>query len=170
MAYSGRSRLAPAGPPSAQNRICHGDVYTAQMSAPDTITVQPDVVLRTKLQSMMTGLKAFPKSWQCVCTMAGMLNAADAETFSTAWQRTHVTHQMSADVHAWCLCACAVLRRVKEAAVQGRQHGSGSVRQALCAALQEEITDFYRLMAVLEAQLAAPMPLPGGCLQWVLQA
>lgn len=53
-------------------------------------------------------------------------------------------------------------RRVQAAIAEGRQQGAGSVRQALCAALSEEVTDFYRLMAVLEAQLAVPQPLPGG--------
>jgi hypothetical protein len=35
------------------------------------------------------------------------------------------------------------------------------VRQALCAALADEVTDFYRLMAVLETQLTVPQPMPG---------
>lgn len=53
-------------------------------------------------------------------------------------------------------------RRVLAAIQAGRSPHTGSVRQALCAALGEEVTDFYRLMAVLEAQLATPQPTPGG--------
>eukprot|EP00878_Enallax_costatus_P017689 GHUV01018585.1.p1 GENE.GHUV01018585.1~~GHUV01018585.1.p1 ORF type:complete len:688 (+),score=234.63 GHUV01018585.1:858-2921(+) len=52
-------------------------------------------------------------------------------------------------------------RRVLAAIQSGRSPHTGSVRQALCAALGEEVTDFYRLMAVLEAQLATPQPTPG---------
>ena len=37
----------------------------------------------------------------------------------------------------------------------------GAVRQALSAALQQELTELYRVMAVLEAQLAHPLPMPG---------
>lgn len=41
----------------------------------------------------------------------------------------------------------------------------GAVRQALGAALREELSEFYRLLALLHAQAAAPLPLPGG---WVV--
>lgn len=58
----------------------------------------------------------------------------------------------------FCLGDC---RRVFAAIQAGRGPHAGSVRQALCAALAEEVTDFYRLMAVLEAQLAVPQPMPG---------
>jgi hypothetical protein len=55
-------------------------------------------------------------------------------------------------------------------------NGQGAVRQALAAALQQELNDLYRLMAVLEAQQVYSLPLPGrpppapssamdGCLQ-----
>jgi hypothetical protein len=50
---------------------------------------------------------------------------------------------------------------VQAAIAEGRQQGAGSVRQALCAALADEVTDFYRLMAVLETQLTVPQPMPG---------
>ncbi|KAF8068410.1 GCP3 [Scenedesmus sp. PABB004] len=53
-------------------------------------------------------------------------------------------------------------RRVQAAIAEGRGRGRGSVHQALCAALGEEVTDFYRLMAVLQDQLAAPQPHAGG--------
>uniref|UniRef100_A0A383WQ52 Uncharacterized protein n=1 Tax=Tetradesmus obliquus TaxID=3088 RepID=A0A383WQ52_TETOB len=52
-------------------------------------------------------------------------------------------------------------KRVQAAIAEGRVQGCGSVRQALCAALADEVTDFYRLMAVLETQLAVPQPMPG---------
>eukprot|EP00879_Flechtneria_rotunda_P027814 GHRR01029816.1.p1 GENE.GHRR01029816.1~~GHRR01029816.1.p1 ORF type:complete len:624 (+),score=227.32 GHRR01029816.1:846-2717(+) len=52
-------------------------------------------------------------------------------------------------------------RRMQAAIAEGRRQHAGSVRQALCAALSEEVTDFYRLMAVLEGQLAIPQPVPG---------
>lgn len=52
-------------------------------------------------------------------------------------------------------------RRVQAAIAEAHQPGIGSVRQALCGALYEEVTDFYRLIAVLEGQLSAPMPTPG---------
>jgi hypothetical protein len=52
-------------------------------------------------------------------------------------------------------------RRVQAAIAEAHQPGTGSVRQALCGALYEEVTDFYRLIATLEQQLAVPMPTPG---------
>lgn len=57
-----------------------------------------------------------------------------------------------------CVHAC---RRVQAAIAEAHQPGTGSVRQALCGALYEEVTDFYRLIAVLEGHLSAPMPTPG---------
>jgi hypothetical protein len=51
--------------------------------------------------------------------------------------------------------------RVQAAIKEGQQPGAGSVRQALCGALYEQVTDFYRLVAVLESQLAVPIPAPG---------
>lgn len=53
-------------------------------------------------------------------------------------------------------------RRVQAAIAEAHQPGTGSVRQALCGALYEEVTDFYRLIATLEQQLAVPIPKPGG--------
>lgn len=41
------------------------------------------------------------------------------------------------------------------------------MRQALCGALYEEVTDFYRLIAVLEGQLNVPTPLPGAVGVWL---
>jgi hypothetical protein len=35
------------------------------------------------------------------------------------------------------------------------------VRQALCGALHAELSDFYRLMAVMEAHASQPIPVPG---------
>lgn len=52
-------------------------------------------------------------------------------------------------------------RRVQAAIAEGHQPGTGSVRQALCGALYEEVTDFYRLIAVLEGQLHVLPPMPG---------
>lgn len=56
---------------------------------------------------------------------------------------------------------CRVCSRVQAAIKEGQQPGAGSVRQALCGALYEQVTDFYRLVAVLESQLAVPIPAPG---------
>jgi hypothetical protein len=64
------------------------------------------------------------------------------------------------NLHAARVCC----RRVQAAIAEGRQQGAGSVRQALCAALADEVTDFYRLMAVLETQLTVPQPMPGAAL------
>ena len=52
-------------------------------------------------------------------------------------------------------------RRVQAAIAEGHRPGTGSVRRALCGALHEEVTDFYRLIAVLEGQLNVPIPVPG---------
>ena len=41
------------------------------------------------------------------------------------------------------------------------ESGGGAVRQAFCAALQAELADFYRLVAVLEVQANQPLPKPG---------
>lgn len=60
--------------------------------------------------------------------------------------------------HAVGMHAC---RRVQAAIAEAHQPCTGSVRQALCGALYEEVTDFYRLIAVLEGHLSAPMPTPG---------
>ncbi|KAJ7547158.1 hypothetical protein O6H91_08G072500 [Diphasiastrum complanatum] len=53
-------------------------------------------------------------------------------------------------------------RRVKEHITESLEQGPmeviGTVGQAFCAALQEELSDYYRLMAVLEAQLHNPIP------------
>lgn len=54
-----------------------------------------------------------------------------------------------------------MFKRVQAAIAEGHQPGTGSVRQALCGALYEEVTDFYRLIAVLEGQLHVPPPMPG---------
>lgn len=40
--------------------------------------------------------------------------------------------------------------------------GEGSVRQAFQGALRQELADFYRLLATLEAQSKNPMPGPAG--------
>jgi hypothetical protein len=60
-----------------------------------------------------------------------------------------------------CTCCCCT-RRVQAAIAEAHQPGTGSVRQALCGALYEEVTDFYRLIATLEQQLNVPVPMPGG--------
>ena len=52
-------------------------------------------------------------------------------------------------------------RRKVKAQVGSGMEGQGVVRQAMCAALQGELKDFYRLMAVLESQSLNPTPLPG---------
>jgi hypothetical protein len=66
-----------------------------------------------------------------------------------------------------CCCCChqppllslhplsTVARQVEES------KDKGAVRQALGASLQQELTDLYRLMAVLEAQQAYSLPMPG---------
>lgn len=43
----------------------------------------------------------------------------------------------------------------------GSHHAVGAYRQALHGAMQAELADFYRLMAVLEAHATQPIPLPG---------
>lgn len=43
----------------------------------------------------------------------------------------------------------------------GWEEEQGCVRQALCAALHQELNEFYRLMAILEAQAGMPLPQPG---------
>jgi hypothetical protein len=42
----------------------------------------------------------------------------------------------------------------------------GAVRQALCAALQRELTEFYGFLAGLEQQLQHPLPPPGARAGW----
>ncbi|KXZ50079.1 GCP3 protein [Gonium pectorale] len=51
-------------------------------------------------------------------------------------------------------------RRVR-AAAQASGHGSASVREALGSALNAELGDFFKLLALLEAQAGCPLPTPG---------
>ncbi|KAJ9510229.1 hypothetical protein QJQ45_015708 [Haematococcus lacustris] len=53
-----------------------------------------------------------------------------------------------------------LFRQVQSAASR-LSGGGGAVRQALGAALQGELVDFYRLVAVMEAHAAQPLPTPG---------
>ncbi|MCO5558655.1 hypothetical protein L7F22_012241 [Adiantum nelumboides] len=54
-------------------------------------------------------------------------------------------------------------RRVRQHIIdsleQGPMEAIGTVGQAFCASLQEEISDYYRLIAILEAQVHNPIPL-----------
>lgn len=52
-----------------------------------------------------------------------------------------------------------VHEHIKESLDQGPIETIGTVGQAFCAALQAELSDYYRLMAVLEAQVHNPIPL-----------
>eukprot|EP00803_Ostreobium_quekettii_P003739 evm.model.scf_156.5 EVM.evm.TU.scf_156.5 scf_156:43972-47321(-) len=57
------------------------------------------------------------------------------------------------------LCELGWLFRSVQGYLQGgRAQGGGSVRQALGYAISKELADYYRLMAVLEAQLDNPLP------------
>jgi hypothetical protein len=52
-------------------------------------------------------------------------------------------------------------RHVQAAVTRGAAAPRGTVHQALCGALAEQVTDYYRLLALLEDQLSAPLPVPG---------
>jgi hypothetical protein len=67
------------------------------------------------------------------------------------------------DLYANSSCYWCARRRVQQhAGKQGTGTNSGgAVRQALCGALHAELSDFYRLMAVLEAHASQPIPVPG---------
>ncbi|PNH05932.1 Gamma-tubulin complex component 3 [Tetrabaena socialis] len=54
-----------------------------------------------------------------------------------------------------------LFRRVRAHIVNSTAGGEGAVRQALGAAMAAEVADFYRLLALLEAQAALPLPTPG---------
>mmetsp|Transcript_8944 Transcript_8944/g.19114 ORF Transcript_8944/g.19114 Transcript_8944/m.19114 type:complete len:880 (+) Transcript_8944:124-2763(+) len=54
-----------------------------------------------------------------------------------------------------------LFRKVKQH-IAGSSDELGAMHQALCAALSQELNDFYRLMAVLETQSNQPIPVPGG--------
>lgn len=54
----------------------------------------------------------------------------------------------------------AVQAHIEEGSDPARPRGA--VRQALCAALQRELTEFYGFLAGLEQQLQHPLPAPGG--------
>ncbi|GFR48690.1 hypothetical protein Agub_g10646, partial [Astrephomene gubernaculifera] len=54
-----------------------------------------------------------------------------------------------------------LFRRVREHISSSTGPGEASVRQALGAALASEVGDFYRLLALLEAQAGQPLPTPG---------
>lgn len=55
-----------------------------------------------------------------------------------------------------------VKNHISESLENGPLEAIGTVGQAFCAALQEELADFYRLMAVLEGQIHHPIPLMVG--------
>ncbi|XP_024364423.1 gamma-tubulin complex component 3 isoform X2 [Physcomitrium patens] len=55
-----------------------------------------------------------------------------------------------------------VKNHISESLENGPLEAIGTVGQAFCAALQEELADFYRLMAVLESQVHHPIPLMVG--------
>lgn len=52
-----------------------------------------------------------------------------------------------------------VKNHISESLENGPLEAIGTVGQAFCAALQEELADYYRLMAVLEGQVHHPIPL-----------
>ncbi|CAM6099365.1 unnamed protein product [Calypogeia fissa] len=52
-----------------------------------------------------------------------------------------------------------VRNHISESLEDGPLEAVGTVGQAFCAALQEELGDYYRLMAVLETQVHNPIPL-----------
>ncbi|KAH7425118.1 hypothetical protein KP509_11G040600 [Ceratopteris richardii] len=52
-----------------------------------------------------------------------------------------------------------VQQHIDESIKQGHMEEIGTVGQAFCASLQEELSDYYRLIAVLEAQVHNPIPL-----------
>ncbi|GIL59524.1 hypothetical protein Vafri_14280 [Volvox africanus] len=54
-----------------------------------------------------------------------------------------------------------LFRRVREHISSCTGPGQATVRQALGAALAAEVGDYYRLLALLEAQAALPLPTPG---------
>jgi len=51
-----------------------------------------------------------------------------------------------------------VKNHISESLEDGPLEAIGTVGQAFCAALQEELSDYYRLMAVLEGQVHNPVP------------
>ncbi|EFJ42109.1 gamma tubulin interacting protein [Volvox carteri f. nagariensis] len=55
-----------------------------------------------------------------------------------------------------------LFRRVREHISACSGYGQASVRQALGAALAAEVGDYYRLLALLEAQARVPLPTPAG--------
>lgn len=52
-----------------------------------------------------------------------------------------------------------VQEHITDSLEQGPMEAIGTVGQAFCASLQEELSDYYRLVAVLEAQIHNPIPL-----------
>ncbi|BBM99355.1 gamma-tubulin complex component 3 [Marchantia polymorpha subsp. ruderalis] len=55
-----------------------------------------------------------------------------------------------------------VRNHISESLEDGPLEAIGTVGQAFCAALQEELGDYYRLMAVLETQVYHPIPFMSG--------
>ena len=51
---------------------------------------------------------------------------------------------------------------MKEAAEKGALGQGGVMRQAFCGVLQQELRDYYRLMAILEAQSQQAPPCAAG--------
>lgn len=76
--------------------------------------------------------------------------------------RGHAGSGCAAEAHPHCNMLCAPKRRAVQSAAEAGRSG-GSVRQALSGALQSEVAEYYRLLAVLEAMLANPIPSPGMC-------